>query len=595
MKFHPNDIQRRSRGAAGVLFLTFVFLVGTFFRAQVIQHAEYVAKAEDNRLREIPLPAPRALMRDRNGAVIAENVPGYSVSIFAARTDSLRAVLDRVATVIPLSPAEQDRAMRRMRRNSSLPTEILTSASFDIVSRLEEHRALFPGLIVQESPKRYYPDGAAVAAFSGYTGEVSEEELATEAYADYKPGQQIGRAGLEKQYEARLRGRDGVRFVEVDARGRVVRDADPSSMRQPELAAPLITNVDMDLQRFVAGIFGDSLTGAAVAIDPSTGDVLALHSAPIYDPNRFIGGVSSTYYKQLLDDRRLPLLNKATQGRYAPGSTWKLATAVTALELGLVKMTERMQVPCTGGYQYGNRFFKCHLARGHGSLTLAQAIEQSCDVYFYQLGLRLGLERLVAGGLKLGGHRSSGVDLPNDNAPDFPTQPVNDYFTKKYGARGWSQGNVLNLAIGQGENSQTVVNLARFYSALANNGEAVTPRVVGGAAARERLYTLDSATNAQVQDALAGVVERGTAAASRIRGIVLSGKTGTAQNERSVRGTALDHAWFAGYAPADAPKIVVAVMIEFGGHGTRAARIASKIVEHYLKASTTQYIKTEGD
>ena len=595
MRFHPNDIQRRSRGAAGVLFLTFVFLVGTFFRAQVIQHSEYVAKAEDNRLREIPLPAPRALVRDRHGAVIAENVPGYSVSIFAARADSLRAVLDRVATVIPLSPAEKDRAMRRMRRNSSIPTEILTSASFDLVSRLEEHRALFPGLIVQESPKRYYPDGAAVAALSGYTGEVSEEELATEAYADYKPGQQIGRAGLEKQYESRLRGRDGVRFVEVDARGRVVRDADPSLMRLPELTPPLITNVDLDLQRFVAGIFGDSLVGAAVAIDPATGGVLALHSAPIYDPNRFIGGVSSTYYKQLLDDRRLPLLNKATQGRYAPGSTWKLATAVTALELGLVKMTERMQVPCTGGYQFGNRFFKCHLARGHGSVTLAQAIEQSCDVYFYQLGLRLGLDRLVAGGLKLSSHRASGVDLPNDNAPDFPTEPVGEYFTKKYGARGWSQGNVLNLAIGQGENSQTVVNLARFYTALANNGEAVTPRVVGGATSRERLYTLDSATNAQVQDALAGVVERGTAAASRIRGVVLSGKTGTAQSGRFANGVELDHAWFAGYAPADAPKIVVAVMIEFGGHGTRAARIASKIVEHYLKASTTQYIRTEGD
>ena len=595
MRFHPNDVQRRSRGAAGVLFLTFVFLVGTFFRAQVIQRADYVAKAEDNRLREIPLPAPRALIRDRSGAVIAENVPGYSVSIFAARDDSLRAVLDRVATVIPLSAAEKDRAMRRMRRNRSVPTEILTSASFDMVSRLEEHRALFPGLIVQESPKRYYPDGAAVAAFAGYTGEVNEDELASEAYAEYKPGQQIGRAGLEKQYESRLRGRDGVRFAEVDALGRVVRDADPSSMRLPELVAPLITNVDMDLQRFVAGIFGDSLVGAAVAIDPATGGVLALHSAPIYDPNRFIGGISSTYYKQLLDDRRLPLLNKATQGRYAPGSTWKLATAVTALELGLVKMTERMQVPCTGGYQFGNRFFKCHLARWHGNVTLAQAIEQSCDVYFYQLGLRLGLDRLIAGGLKLSGHRASGVDLPNDNAPDFPTEPASEYFTKKYGARGWSQGNILNLAIGQGENSQTVINLARFYTALANNGEAVTPRVVGGATSRERLYTLDSATNAQVQDALAGVVERGTAAASRIRGVVLSGKTGTAQSGRRVNGIELDHAWFAGYAPADAPKIVVAVMIEFGGHGTRAARIASKIIEHYLKTSTTQFIRTEGD
>lgn len=596
MKFHPNEVQARSRAAAGTLFLAMVFLVGSFFRAQVVQHASYLLKSDENRLREVPLPAQRGMIRDRRGAVIAENVPGYTVSVLSPRQDSLRAVLARVATVIPISPEQTDLALRRFRRSANRPTVILNSASFDIVSRLEEHRLLFPGLIIQQTPKRFYPDGPAVASLVGYTGEVTEAELATAAYLGYKPGQQVGRVGLERQYEQRLRGREGVRFVEVDARGRVVRDADTRDAVLPEPATPLNTNIDLDLQRFVAGIFGDSLTGAAVALDPVTGDVLALHSGPSFDPNRFIGGVSSAYYEQLRNDPRRPLLNKATQGRYPPGSTWKLATAVTALELGLVRMDEHMQVPCTGAYQYGNRPFKCHLAKGHGSLTLAQAIEQSCDVYFYQLGLKIGLDRLIAGGIKLGAGSRSGVDLPNDNRPFYPTEPVAEYFNRKYGPAGWSgQGPSLSLSIGQGENTQTVIGLAKFYTALAMGGEAVAPRIVRGDPIKSRIFDLDSATLAGLRDALTGVVSRGTAASARIQGVVMAGKTGTAQSGTVVAGKELNHAWFAGFAPADAPRIVVAVMLEFGGHGPRAAHIASKIIEHYLRAAPVTFIKTEGE
>lgn len=596
MKFHPNDVQRRSRNAAAVLFLTFVFLAGSFFRAQVLQHRDYLLRAEGQRLREVPIPGARGMILDRNGAVIAENIPGYSVSIIAPNPDSLRAVLARVASVISLTEDQAAVALRRFRRNVATPTLLLSSVSFADVSRLEEHRLQLPGLIIQETPRRYYPDGAAVAALVGYTGEVSEPELATPAYADYKPGQQVGKAGIERQYEDRLRGIDGARFVEVDALGRVVRDADVGSLLPPQPAPALVTNIDLDLQRFVAGIFGDSLVGGAVAIDPATGAVLALHSAPMYDPNEFIGGVSSAYMSQLNEDPRRPQLNKATQGRYPPGSTWKLATAVTALEAGIVKLDDRMQAPCTGSYQYGNRPFKCHLARGHGLLTLAQAIEQSCDVYFYQLALKLGLQRLVAGGIKLGSAEKSGIDLPNDNAPFYPTDPAAAYFTRKYGARGWTQGAAsLNLAIGQGENSQTVISLAKLYTALAMDGVSSTPRVVHAAPEHSRLFELDSATLSQLRAALSGVVERGTAQASRIQGVVLAGKTGTAQSGTFVNGVELDHAWFAGFAPAESPRIVVVVMLEHGGHGTRSARIASKIVEHYLKVAPLQFIKTEGD
>lgn len=595
MKFHPNEIQRRSRAAAGVLFLTFVFLLGSFFRAQVVLHGNYLAAAEQNRLREVPLPAPRGMIRDRNGKVIAENIPGYSVSILASKADSLRAVLTRVAAVVPMSEAEAERAMRRYNQYPNQPAQIFASASFDIVSRLEEHRIQFPGLIIQESPKRYYPDGTGVAAIVGYTGEVSPEELERPEFEGYKPGQQVGKGGIEKQYESRLKGKDGVRYVEVDARNRVLRDAGVQAALLAEPAPPLITNIDLDLQRFVAGIFGDSLVGAAVALVPATGEVLALHSAPIYDPNRFIGGIPTAYFAQLREDPRTPLLNKATQGRYPPGSTWKLATAITALEAGLVKMDDHQPTPCTGGYQYGNRYFKCHLAKGHGSLTLGGAIEQSCDVYFYQLALKLKLRGLVAGSLRYGAAKRSGVDLPNDNAPFYPTDPLVEYMNRKWGVGGWSEGNSLSLAIGQGENSQTVVNLAKFYTALAMNGVAARPQVIHGEPVRERLFELDSATMQQLREALAGVVSRGTAQGSRLQGVVLAGKTGTAQANKFVNGVELNHAWFAGFAPADAPKIVVVVMLEFGGHGPRAARIASRIIEHYLHTTATSFIKTEGD
>ena len=330
--------------------------------------------------------------------------------------------------------------------------------------------------------------------------------------------------------------------------------------------------------------------GVNLAIEPKSGEVLALHSAPTFDPNRFTGGISPEYYNKLLTDPRKPLFNKAIQGVYPPGSTWKLATAVMALELGLVKLDDQMREPCTGGFQYGTRWWKCHDKRGHGSLTLAGAIEKSCDVYFYQLGLKLGLARLVAGGISLGSKDRTGVDLPDEKRPLFPDSAYKQYFNQRYPG-GWNQSVSLNMAIGQGENAQTVINMARFYTALATDGEAARPQIVRGDAQRKRLFQLDSTQMAGLRNALAGVVSRGTAGTAAIQGIVLAGKTGTAQNTQDKNN---DHAWFVGFAPANDPKIVVAVMLEFGGHGPRAAKIASKIIEHFLKAVPTQFLSTEG-
>src|SRR3712207_5226565 len=293
---------------------------------------------------------------------------------------------------------------------TSRPTVIIRDATFDVVSVLEEHRNQFPGLIIQSAPKRYYPDGPAVSAFIGYTAEINERELGNAAYASYKMGQQIGKQGLEKQYEDSLRGQEGSRFVEVDARGRII--GGPGVVRDlaPVAGRDLRTTIDMDLQRYVDSVFADSLIGGAVALEPRTGEVLALYSAPTYDPNRFIGGIPADYWNELRDNPRKPLYNKALQGLYPPASTWKLVTSAIALENRIVDTRSKMPISCGGGMQYGARYFRCWEKRGHGSQDMVGAIRVSCDVYFYQLGLRITLARLLAGGVKMGFNDKTGIE-----------------------------------------------------------------------------------------------------------------------------------------------------------------------------------------
>ena len=588
MSFHPNDVARRARMSSMVLTLGFLFLIGAFFKTQVIQNKQYVMQSEENRLRPIPLPAPRGIIYDRNMAVIAENLPAYSVSITAPSVDSLRTALAQLAPTLQLTQGDINQAIRRYRRAPTRPTVILPDASIDIVSVLEEHRLDYPRLIIMSVPKRYYPDGPTVASFVGYTGEISEAELNDPKYASYKPGQQIGKGGLEKQYESILHGREGVRFDEVDARGRPVRGQGPRPDLAPVGAPPLYTNIDMDLQKFVAGIFADSLEGGAVAIEPNTGEVLALYSAPSWDPNKFTGGIPVDYYKQLLEDKRRPLVNKAIQGTYPPGSTFKLTTSIIGLQEGVVGLKERMPVPCTGGYQYGNRWFRCWEKKGHGSLDLEGAIKHSCDVYFYQLGLRIGLSKFIAGGIRLSVRDKSGIDLPEESQARWPY--ALEYYDKRYGPRRWSYAVTLNLAIGQGENSQTVVNMAKLYSTFAAKGQQPRPEIAHLVPQRKQIYRLTAEQEAGVLEGLKAVLEGGgTAAGSRIEGLTLAGKTGTAQTTNGE-----DHGWFVGFAPADRPKIVVAVLLEFGLHGSRAARIASKIIGHYLKVGPIEATMDEG-
>jgi len=271
------------------------------------------------------------------------------------------------------------------------------------------------------------------------------------------------------------------------------------------------------------------------------------------------------------------------QGEYPPGSTFKLATAVTALEAKMVTMNDHMPISCTGGLQYGSRYFHCDAV--HGSLSLASAIAKSCNVFFYQLGIKLGLTRLLAGGVDLGFRKRSGIDLPGELRPQWPE--TTDYFNRVYGKGNWTSSVVLNLAIGQGENAQTVINMAKFYTALATDGSAAKPEVVRQTPVREKLFTLDPEQFTQLRAALANVVESGTAVRSRLQGVVLAGKTGTAQSRKfGSNGKELNFSWFVGFAPADDPKIVVAMMLEYVPfQGATTATLVSKIIGSYLHAT----------
>ena len=581
--FHPHLLERRLRLTRAVVWGAGIALVLVFFRTQILEHSKYQLQSETNRLRPIPLPAPRGIITDRNGKILAENVTGYTVSLLpAADEDSLRATLRRIASIVKLDSLGIERVLIRYRRTPYLPVSVLPNATFEVVSALEERRLIFPGLLIQPEPKRHYPDSSLVAHLVGYVGELTETERAQRRFAAVRLGGLLGKGGLERQYDDSLRGADGVRFVEVSALGQVVREAGSGSRLSPIPGRALHTSIDLELQRYIAQIFPAGQRGAVLALNPNSGEILALYSAPGFDPNAFVGGVDPDYWRRLNVSEAHPLFDRTIQARYPPGSTWKLALAAMALKRGIVTLRSRMPIPCRGGLQYGNRFFRCWSAKGHGDLALADAIAQSCDVYFYQLGLKLGLTSLLEDATGLGFHARTGIDLPGEITSEFPGGT--DYYDRVYGPRRWTSAVTLNLAIGQGENAQTLVNMVRFYQMLASDGRARPPYLVHPSAGSTANLALSPEQLSGLRQAMISVVERGTArGAGRFGGsISIAGKTGTAQNPHGPA-----HGWFIGFAPAEKPEIVVGAIVEFAREGPYVAPLVTRVIGHYLGVDTT--------
>ena len=388
---HPHLLDRRLSAVRTFVWLVLGVLLVAFFRTQILGHGKYQLQSESNRLRPIPLPAPRGIIFDRNGKVLADNMPGYTVSLLPGPPANLRATLARIAPIAHLDPAAILRVLQRAAKAPYQPALVVADVPFAVVSALEERRLEIPGLLIQTEPKRYYPDTTVAAHLVGYLGEVTEGERATQRFSAVRLGGLVGKDGLEREYDDSLRGADGVRFVEVSALGHLVREAESVQTLEPVPGTELHTTIDLDLQRYIAQAFPKGQRGAVLALNPNTGEVLALYSAPGFDPNAFVGGVSTEYWRSVNQNAATPLLDRAIQARYPPGSTWKLGVAAMALKRGIVTFRTRMPIPCRGGLQYGNRFFRCWAPEGHGDLTLTEAIAQSCDVYFYQLGIKLGV------------------------------------------------------------------------------------------------------------------------------------------------------------------------------------------------------------
>ncbi|HSJ25094.1 MAG TPA: penicillin-binding protein 2 [Longimicrobiales bacterium] len=571
---------RRSRGARVFVFAAIVYLLTALVRLQVVEGEQYALTAKNNRLRELPVPAPRGTIYDRHGRVVAENIPGYSIQLMPSHADSMAAQIERLKPVLGLSDAEVERGRRRWQRQRHLPLVLMADAPESAVAALAERHHQFPTVIVSEYARRHYPAGGAAAHFLGYIGEVSEAELELERFAGYQPGRLVGKAGLERQYEEWLAGEPGKRFLEVDAWGRIQRWLSEDLGQRPVPGRDLHLHLDLDLQEYIADIFPREYTGAIVALDPQTGGVLAYYSHPTYDVNDFIGGISTERYSALMSDPERPLLDRVVASTQPAASTWKLAVAGMALDMGIVAPDEYMPQACTGSYFYG-RTARCWYAPGHGRQNLIDAIQNSCNVYFYQLGARMGLERFLATGMRMGFSERTGIDVPHEVRPNFPDGP--DWYRRRWGYMP-QDNEVLNLAIGQGPINMTIIKVAHIYAALtAPGGRVPAPRLAHGESAPQD--TFEFRTTARDRWFLEAGMRRvvapgGTAALSRLAQWDFIGKTGTAQNPHGK-----SHAWFVGTGarePGGPPEIAITMFLEHAEHGYTASGYVAEAVSFYL-------------
>ena len=570
---------------AGAVVAGFGLVAIGLVRLQVADHERYLQLSKENHVRPEILRAPRGTIFDRNGQVLADSAPSFSIVFrpFPAESVGRDPSPDpewvaRVSRLIEQDPAEVRRLVQSA--NTSGQTAVLKrNVPFPIWSAVEESKDELPGVDVQREPLRHYAYGNLAAHLLGYAGEINEIEVDSLSSQGYRAGDLIGRTGVERSFEDILRGQDGAEYVVVNAAGKRVATFKEGERREPVSGHDLVMTLDLKVQKALEQAMAGVERGAAVAMDPRDGGILGLVSRPVYDPNEFSMGLSWDRWRELSNGGTNPLLNRAIQGVYPPGSTFKVVTMLAALRAGIASPSTRLQ-PCSGRYNFGGRWFGCWKHAGHGSLNFVEALEHSCDVYFYQIGLRLELPRLEETARALGLGDRTGIDLPQEKKGLIPSPA---WYDKRWGAGRWRKGLLLNLAIGQGEILVTPLQLAMLVSEAAMDGQPLRPHVVKqvrGAPeyhwqrpGRARLAASPTTWSA-LHEAMEGVVSGGTATLARVPGLRIAGKTGTAQNPHGK-----DHALFACYAPAENPQIALAFVIENSGHGgSIAAPMAAQVL-----------------
>jgi len=582
--------------AAIVIFL---MLVMRLWYLQVISSERYLILSEKNRIRYIPITAPRGSIYDRNGELLVDNRPAFDVSVFPEEVGDKEKLLDRLSSFLSVN---MDVLQRRWEEGRSFPryrpVPLAEDVSWETMEKIQENAGDLPGVLTEVRPLRSYPYEEMAAHLFGYLGEITERELQSAKYDGCLPGDFVGKGGLEKKLEDYLRGQAGERLVEVDVKGKELRIL---KTRESVPGNRVFLTLQRDLQLAAEEAFADQ-AGAAVALNVQTGEVLALVSKPSFNPAVFARGITGKEWIELLRNPRHPLQNKAIQGQYPPGSTFKIVTALAALKAGVV--TPETTFKCQGSFHLGNRDFRDWKKEGHGVTDLRKALKQSCDVWFYKVGLDLGIDRLSQTARELGMGEPLGFALEGEKGGLIPTR---QWKKNRFDAP-WYDGETLIAAIGQGYVLATPLQLAVMTAAVANGGAVLCPQVVKRVEdlAGNVLFEPDPQVIRVVPFAEENLkaVHRGLWS-SRLKEIRIAGKTGTAQvvrckedkgKDREVPYRFRDHALFVAYAPAEDPQIAVAVVVEHGGHGSSvAAPIARTIFASYFGLEGAEEPASGGD
>ncbi len=572
-----------------------VFLLLNFWKIQVLDHKKYWEKSEANRMREIVLPSQRGLIKDRGETILADNKASFKVSIIRENCEDYDKSCRKISRLLKI---EEDVLKERIKRYESFPVfkpiVIKENLSFEEVAVIEARKLEFPELFLQAEPKRFYPFGNLAAHALGYIQELSGEEIKKGLYQQRRLGDLIGKTGVEKVYEATLVGTDGEALEIVDSMGR---SKGKIAKREPEKGQNIILTIDYALQEKAEELL-EGREGAVVMMDPQTGEILALASYPTFDPNKFIDRFTPEEWLDLVNSPEFPLENRAIRGQYAPGSIFKLVIDLGALELGIID--EETTFTCKGEIEIYNEPFTCWVEKGHGEMNLIQAIRNSCNIYHYQVGKKMGIDQISRYAKMLGFGAKTGIDLPGEKTGLVP----DPQWKREVRKERWQPGETISVSIGQGPLMVTPLQVALYTSIIANRGKKVTPHLLNSQSlAGKRVFSEKDAVDIElstfetvIQGMWEVVNKGGTGWAANVKGFDICGKTGSTQlistekdkekkvEEEEEEEESKTHSWFTGFAPRDNPKIVVTVIIEYGGMGgATAAPLARKLFNSYRR------------
>lgn len=587
-----SELQRRLAVLRMGLLLIVALLGIRLWHLQVREGPYYRDLSENNRTRQVLLEPARGLIYDRHGVLLANNVPSFSLYVTLEDVKDREALIQKLTDLLGLDPALVRKKLTG-KGSKLLPRKIKDRLTLRDATVIESHRLDLPGVMIQVESQRNYPGGVTAAHVLGYVGEISAEQLEKPEFADLHQGSIVGQYGVEKSYDRHVRGQAGQKSVEVDALGHEKKTV---VVEPPQAGNDLYLTIDVRLQKVAESLLGEE-SGAIVALDPTNGDILAMASRPAFDPNVLSRELTAKQWVEIVQDEGRPLNNRASQGQYPPGSTFKVPMAVAALETHT--MSPSSTVRCNGGYQFGKRLYHDWKAGGHGLVDLHAALVHSCDVYFYTVGQRMGIDVMAEYGKEFGLGQGTGVELPSERTGIMPSTA----WKQKTKNEPWLPGETISAAIGQGYVTVTPLQMASLIGTVANDGVSFRPRLVQAIMDRTtgHLQELPAVPRGKVnakpetfrliKEALADVVKVGTATRAKSSVVTIAGKTGTAQTaalrtgpEKDIPKKFRDHAWFVAFAPVESPKIAVAVLAEHMGHGgAAAAPLAKEVIETYMK------------